>query len=62
MNPKEQQFNEAHEKTTKALDDAIKLTRGYAKIYGDSTLTSDQKDAAIKELNQSVRGEKKDES
>ena len=62
MNPKEHQFNEAHKKTTDALNDAIKLTRGYAKIYGDTNLTSEQKDAAVKALNDSVKGSKNDAS
>jgi len=62
MNPQESQFNESWEKTNKALSDAIALTKGYAKIYGDSKLTSEQKDEAVKKLNESVKGEKKDES
>jgi hypothetical protein len=62
MNPKEGQFNEGWEKANNALTDAIKLMRGHAEIFGNESLTSEQKDEAIKKLNESVRGEKKDES
>jgi hypothetical protein len=56
MKPKEHQFKETHEKTMGHLSNAIKLTRGLADIYSNTTMSSSEKEAAIKALNASVAG------
>jgi len=56
MNPNEAQFNEGHAKATRGIEDAIKLTRGLSEIFANKDMSSDEKDAAIKALNESVKG------
>jgi hypothetical protein len=54
MRPFEEQFNEVHEKTMGHLDNAIKLTRGLADIYGNPNMSASEKDAAVDALHKSV--------
>lgn len=61
MRPFEEQFNEVHERTMGHLDNAIKLTRGLAEIYGNESMSSSEKDAAVDALHASVRSPKASE-
>jgi len=56
MIPNEKQFGEVHEKTMGHLDNAIKLTKGLADIYSNASMSSSEKEAAVKALNQSIAG------
>jgi hypothetical protein len=55
MRPFEEQFNQAHEKTMGHLNNAIKLTRGLADIYSDSSMSPSDKEAAVDALNASMK-------
>jgi len=54
MIPNDKQFQDVHKTTMGHLDSAIKLTRGLADIFGNTSMSSDDKDAAIAALNKSV--------
>jgi hypothetical protein len=56
MRPNEEQFANAHAKTMHHLDNAIRLTKGLADIYGNNSMSSSEKEAAIDALNKSVAG------
>jgi hypothetical protein len=55
MRPFEEQFNQAHEKTMGHLNNAIKLTRGLADIYGNPDMSPSDKEAAVDALNASMK-------
>jgi len=54
MNPKEEQFKKVHKETMGQLDSTIRLTRGLADIFSNTSMSSSEKDAAIDALNKSV--------
>lgn len=56
MRPNEQQFNDAHAKTMGHLDNAIRLTKGLADIYSNTSMSPSQKEAAVNALNASMGG------
>jgi hypothetical protein len=56
MIPNEKQFGEVHSRTMGHLDSAIKLTRGLADIYSNTSMSPSDKEAAIKALHASVAG------
>jgi hypothetical protein len=61
MRPFEEQFNDAHERTMGHLDNAIKLTRGLAEIYGNPDMSPSDKDAAVDALHASMKSPKASE-
>jgi hypothetical protein len=54
MIPNEEQFQKVHKETMGNLDSTIKLTRGLADIFSNTSMSSSEKDAAIDALNKSV--------
>lgn len=54
MKPKEEQFKKVHKETMGQLDSTIRLTRGLANIFSNTSMSSSEKDAAIDALNKSV--------
>jgi hypothetical protein len=54
MIPNEEQFQKVHKETMGNLDSTIKLTRGLADIFSNTSMSSSEKDAAIAALNKSV--------
>lgn len=55
MRPNEQQFNDAHAKTMGHLDSAIRLTKGLADIYSNTSMSPSDKEAAVGALNASMK-------
>jgi hypothetical protein len=56
MRPNEEQFKKVHKETMGHLDSTIRLTRGLADIFSNTSMSSSEKDAAIDALNKSVAG------
>ena len=54
MRPNEEQFKKVHKETMGHLDSTIRLTRGLADIFSNTSMSSSEKDAAIDALNKSV--------
>ena len=61
MIPTNPQFDKGHARATEGINNAVKLTKGLANIYSNTNLSSDQKDAAVKALHESVKGSKSTE-
>jgi len=57
MKPKQEQFKNAHAKTMGHLDNAIRLTRGLADIYSNTSMSSSDKEAAVDALNASMKSD-----
>jgi hypothetical protein len=56
MKPTDGQFDKVHSDTMGHLSSTIKLTRGLADIFSNTSMSSSEKDVAIAALNKSVAG------